>query len=103
MSFTVKFTRFAEQDFDEIIHHIAKDNPYQALKFVDELEKRTIQTLSVFPRSGSAYKGFRYLPLDNYLVVYDIDETDSVVNVLLVTEGHRQWRELLIGRASNYD
>ena len=48
MSFTVKFTRFAEQDFDEIIHHIAKDNPYQALKFVDELEKRTIQTLSVF-------------------------------------------------------
>lgn len=98
MSFSVKFTRFAEQDFDGIIHYIAKDNPNQALKFVDELQKRAVQTLEVFPRSGSPYKDVRYLPLDNYIVVYDVDEVEMVVNVLMVTEGHRQWRDILVGR-----
>ena len=98
MSFTVRFTRLAEQDLDEIIHYIAKENPHQALRFVDELEKRAVQTLEVFPRSGSVYKDLRFLSFDNYVVVYDIDETDSKVNILLVTEGHRQWREIFIDR-----
>ena len=65
MSFTVRFTRLAEQDLDEIIHYIAKENPHQALKFVDELQKRAVQTLEVFPRSGSVYKGVRFLSFDN--------------------------------------
>lgn len=99
MNFTVKFTRLAEQDIDGIIHFIAQDNPNQALKFVDELQKRAVQTLEVFPRSGSTYKAVRYLPFDSYLVVYDIDETESVVNIVMVTEGHRQWREILTSRS----
>ena len=102
MSFTVKFSRLAEEDIDSIIHFIARDSPSQALKFVDELEKRAVQTLEVFPRSGSTYKNVRYLPFDRYLVVYDIDETDSVVNILLVTEGQRQWREIISKRSDSY-
>jgi mRNA-degrading endonuclease RelE of RelBE toxin-antitoxin system len=63
--------------------------------FVDELEKRTTAFLSQFPASGRRVGTGRYLVLDNYVVAYDIDEERKAVFVLLVSEGHRLWRNIL--------
>jgi len=95
MTYRVYFSRSAEDDFLSIIDFIAADNPNRALSFVDELQKRTIEQLAAFPRSGRTYGSFRYLVLDNYVVAYDVNETAKAVHVLLVSEGHRLWRELL--------
>jgi len=88
----------ADADFDGIIDYIAEDNPLRAIEFVSELQERITSVLAEFPLSGKQYKDARYLVFDNYLVVYDIDESSEEVYILLVTEGHRQWRVVLESR-----
>ncbi len=95
MAYLVYFSRSAEDDFLSIIDFIAADNPGRALSFVDDLQRRAVEQLAAFPRSGRSYGSFRYLVLDNYIVAYDLDEAGKAVHVLLVSEGHRLWRELL--------
>lgn len=95
MTYRVYFSRAAEDDFLSIIDFIAADNPDRALSFVDDLQRRAVEQLAAFPNSGRAYGSFRYLVLDNYVIAYDVDKMGRAVHVLLVSEGHRLWRELL--------
>lgn len=92
MSYLVTFTDLASDDIDQILDYIAQDSPENALKFIDSLEDRITNVLSQFPESGSGYKGANYFAFDNYIVVYVIIEATKTVNILLVSEGHRQWR-----------
>lgn len=98
MAYRVYFSRSAQDDFLSIIDFIAADNPDRALSFVDDLQQRTVEMLATFPRTGRRHGSFRYLVLDSYIVAYDIDETARAVHILLVSEGHRLWRELLDAR-----
>ena len=95
MSFQVFFTSAADAELDGIIDFIARDNPVRAMEFVTELQERINTNLGEFPLSGNQYQGSRYLAFDNYVVVYDVDEQAREVYILLVTEGHRQWRVVL--------
>lgn len=98
MAYRVFFTDQARDDFHAIIDFIAQDRPIRALSFVDELERRTVDILSRFPNSGRKVGAARYLVLDNYIVAYDVDDESQAVFVLLVSEGHRLWREILEDR-----
>ncbi len=98
MKYEVYFTRMANSDVDEILEFIAKDNPQNALQFIDQLEERISNTLSTSPHAGSKCGDSRYFAFDNYVVVYDIDEAKMSVYVLMVSEGHRQWQSIFADR-----
>ena len=57
MAYSVYFVDDARADFEQIAFYIAQDNPHRAISFIDELERRTIDTHSVHPLSGPVYKG----------------------------------------------
>lgn len=94
-TFNVVFSHAADADFDDILHYIAKDDPMQAIRFVDRLQQRTIDLLSTSPNAGTPIGKFRYSVFSGYVVVYAVDEQNRRVNVVLVSEGHRDWRKLL--------
>lgn len=98
MSYRVNFTELADHDLDDILDYIAQDNPVNAIRFIDQLEKRITKTLGIFPNGGNRYRSSRYFSFDNYVVVYDVDESLKIVNILLITEGHRQWKAVLDSR-----
>ena len=95
MSYQIRFTKGADQDIDDILDFIAQDSVENAIKFIDNLETRIEKVLSTFPAGGIRYKTARYFAFDNYIVVYDIDEKVKMVSILLITEGHRQWKTVL--------
>jgi plasmid stabilization system protein ParE len=95
MSYSVYFTQSADTDLDEILEFIAQDSPENALNFIDQLQSRIINTLEEQPFTGLRYQDFNYLSFDNYIVIYDVDQSNRAVYVHLITEGHRQWRMLL--------
>jgi plasmid stabilization system protein ParE len=95
--FVVEFTPLAEADFDAIQHYIAADNPFRAITFVEELRDSAVGFLSVTPHAGSKIGQLRYFSRRNYVVVYRVNDDLHLVQVLLVSEGHRNWRHLLDG------
>jgi addiction module RelE/StbE family toxin len=100
MVYRVYFTDEARSDFHSIVDFIAVDSPKRALSFVDELQNRATAMLAQFPNSGRTVGTARYIVLDNYVVAYDVDEVSEKVFVLLISEGHRLWREVLGERTS---
>lgn len=95
--YEVTFTASADADFDSILFYIAADNPSRAIGFVEELRQRTIDRLSATPKAGPAIGRHRYMVVGSYVVVYLIDEETSLVRVVMVTEGHRNWRAMFDG------
>lgn len=93
MNYRVEIADSVRLDLEQIVEHIAWDNPSRARSFVDELEQRIRNKLSVAPRSGPSLTGeYRYSAFGNYVVVYSVDDADRVVVVMLISEGHRNWR-----------
>lgn len=95
----VRFTPNADEDFDSILHFIAADNPIRALSFVDELRDAAIERLGNWPMSAPAVSDkARYLVIGRYIVAYRVNEAPREVEVLMIAEGHRDWRRLLDDR-----
>lgn len=93
--FEVRFSVGAEADLDSIADYIAADSLSRAIHFIMTLRERTDNVLSLAPLSGKPLGQFRYLPFDNYVVAYTVNETDMIVMVQLVSEAHRDWQKLL--------
>lgn len=89
---TVEFADSAQRDLLDIVDFIAYDNERRALSFTDELQNRIVRKLGTFPMSGAAIGSHRYTVFGNYVVVYEVDEAQSAVRIVLITEGHRNWR-----------
>ena len=98
MTYSVYFTEEANADIDKISDYIAQDSPETALKFIDQLEQRITDTLSIAPHGGRQFAEARYLAFDNYIVVYDVDDAEKRAYIHLVTERHRQWQSLFSDR-----
>jgi toxin ParE1/3/4 len=98
MEYTFRFSEDADADLDGILHFIAQDNPLRAISFVDELRQRAVEALSIFPNAGKPFGAARMLSFGNYVILYRVDESAKTVTIILVTEGHRDWRELLEDR-----
>ena len=96
--FTVVFTPQADEDFDNIIDHIAQDDPVRALSFIEELHDRTYNALSMVPHGGAAFRGSYFFPFGNYVVVYDIDDGNSRVVVHMISHSRRQWKSIFLNR-----
>ncbi len=98
MAYSVKFSESADADFDSILHFIAQDNPLRAISFVDELRQSAEEALSIFPNAGKPFGSARMLSFGNYVILYRVDDAARTVTIILVTEGHRDWQELLEDR-----
>lgn len=96
--FDVTFSREADADFDAIIDFIARNNPIRAVRFVDELQQKAVETLSQTPYAGRREGDYRVLVLANYVAVYRVDGERRSVRVMMVSEGHRDWRALAMTR-----
>lgn len=98
MPYTVKYSEDAVVDFDGILHFIAQDNPLRAISFVDELRQRAAEALELFPNVGRQFGAARMLSFGNYIILYRVDDAARTVTIIVVTEGHRDWQELLEDR-----
>ncbi len=99
MSYSIRFTPIADNDFDDILHFIAADNPARAISFVEDLHIRTAEVLSMFPNSGKSTGNCRMISLEGYVIVYQVDDRSKAVYVLMVTEGQSDWQEILSERS----
>ena len=90
--YKIKFNLRAIHELDSIYKYIANEKlaPENAKKQVDRI-KKTILNLDTFPQSHQersegryAGKGYRQLPIDNYIVIFRIDEADKTVYVVTI-------------------
>ena len=98
MPYTVSYSEEAVADFDSILHFIAQDSPLRALSFVDEIRQKAEEALELFPNTGRRISSARMLSFGNYVILYRVDDAAKTVTVIMVTEGHRDWQELLEDR-----
>lgn len=90
--YKVKINPKAIRELDSIYEYIAKEKlaPENAYGQVDRI-KKAILKLDKFPQSHQernegryAGKGYRQLLIDNYIVIFRIDETHKTVYVVTI-------------------
>ena len=87
----------AAADFWDITDYIAQDNPKRAISFIEELERKTNDVLSIAPQGGRLYKNqTRFFPIGRYIVLYEINEKKKVVEVLHIVAGATDWKRGLL-------
>ncbi|MBE0449153.1 MAG: type II toxin-antitoxin system RelE/ParE family toxin [Actinobacteria bacterium] len=96
----INITEAAEQDLAEIVDYITNDNPAAALKVAEKIEQSILQ-LEDFPLIGVIPKnrrltrrGYRILPVDNYLVFYVLLNNETV-EIRRIISGKRDYKFLL--------
>ncbi len=95
MTSRVVFTVGAREDLRAIAAYIAKDSPTRARTFAGSLRGRLEERLAAFPDSGPVIGRYRYLVLGQYVAIYRKSESHGPVSVVMVTEGHRDWRRMI--------
>ena len=98
-SYKIDFTASARQDLRDTYTYIKK--PSVAENFYARLEK-SIETLSTLLKRHAvvreeklAEKGYRILPLGNYLIFYSVDDASKTVTVYRILYSLRDWMSLL--------
>jgi plasmid stabilization system protein ParE len=82
------------QRISTALHYIAQDNLQRAITFVDELQTRTVDTLSTLPNGGRVYKhDTRYIALSGSVVLYEVDGDKKVVRVLHIVNSRTDWKK----------
>lgn len=99
MAYQITISENAFADFLDIVGFITLDSPTRAFSFVSELKVRIDDLLTTFPNAGKRIGNCRMMSLDDYIIVYRVDEKSKAVFVLMVTEGHRDWQEILSERS----
>lgn len=99
MNYTVRITDTAKQDLREIAFYIAEQskNKETAIRFVRGL-KEHCQKLNSFPYKGALPKdrilisvGYRYLVHRDYLIFYNIEEAETIVNILAIFNSKKDY------------
>ena len=97
MKYEVVISAQAEDDLREIFDYIAYElqAPLNAVNQLDRLEKN-IFSLEFMPNRFRAFerepwlsRGLRILPVDNFLVLYILDEISLTVTIIRVMYGAR--------------
>lgn len=85
-----RLTPLAEQDLDSALAYITGTlcNGQAAVKLLDDIES-AIETICEFPYSSADCKHFlvqdeniRHILVDNYVLVYEVKETEKQLNLL---------------------
>ena len=99
-SFAYRLSVTAESDIDEIVGYIALKlkNSVAAKSLYDELIKK-LQYLCDMPKIGHIVDNelnrrddVRWLPVNNYILYYVINDEDRIINVLRVVSARRNQR-----------
>jgi len=99
--YVVSITKSAEDDLNEIIMYVARNNPQTAIKIMEKL-KAKINTLDHFPYRGGYVpellarniKEYRQLTEPPWKIIYKVD--GKIVNVLAIIDSRRNLQDLLI-------
>lgn len=103
-SYNIVLSNVGEHDLLEIGRYISMEllEPELARKLVSKIGD-AILSLERMPYRGALVKdrhlaqmGIRYLPVENYIVFYAIDEKAKVVSIARVLYSRRNWQHLLI-------
>jgi addiction module RelE/StbE family toxin len=95
----VVFSRVAERDLGDLFNYITSElqNPIAARNITTKILQRT-QSLDSFPEMGAALKAddhrlsvYRYLLVDNYLIIYKITDQVSVIRILYARSDYVQF------------
>ena len=77
----------------DALNYISQDNPAAAVNLIIDLQKRVVQTLSVFPDAGVKWDGERrLLTIRRYTFIYRHDAAKGEVVVLDVFGPGMDWR-----------
>lgn len=103
MMFKLFVSELAHQDLDSIVAHIALQlcNPSAAQNFLDEVEKCYEHLKSnpfMYAKCRDKHlevEGYRKAIINNYILIFKVDETSSTVNGLRVFYGARDYGKLL--------
>ena len=99
----IDITEPAENDINEAVKYISEQllNPSAAGKLVDDAEP-AIYSLTEMPQRHSLVKdddlgrlGFRFIPVNNYLVFYVIREDRNTVVIQRFLNGRRDWATII--------
>ncbi len=106
MKYTVFITATAKSDINDIAMWIIERSKAieTAAHFVNELRDKC-QTLQLYPKRGILPKdrillslGYRYIVHKDYVIFYEIDESNYVVNVLAVFNAKRDYIRVMLDR-----
>ena len=101
-SFSVRITEPALDNIRDLRAYITKrfHNPEAASLQVERILSAA-EALAVFPKiyrvrkTDSRGNALRYFPIDNYMIIYSIDESECIVNILNVFYGKRNIDSLI--------
>ena len=85
----------ARSDIESILSYIEAESSHKAVGFVESLLERAVERLSDMPNAGSPLGRDRFIVFGRYAIVCLVDEGAKIVRVLLGSEGHRDWREIV--------
>ena len=99
----VQLSEPAEDDLDDIYRYIAETllEPVVAWHQIERIRK-AVFSLDVLPERGSLFprepwqsRGVRRVFVDNYCILYEIQETTDTVNVIAIMYSKRNIEEVL--------
>jgi plasmid stabilization system protein ParE len=91
----IRLTRRVEKNLEEIFAYIAQDSPENAAGFIDRL-LRAIDGLKQFPERQKLLHRVRHprpvrqLPVDNYLIYFDVRKEEDTVVILAVFQAAKR-------------
>ena len=91
MKYRFRFLQLAQNDLQDVIDYIAQHSLKAANGFLDELDKRLLH-ICEFPQLCEVYRHnptLRRLIIDNYLIFYEADEENKVINVYRILHSSR--------------
>ena len=103
MIFNVVYSSEARQDLRDIYEYIAYEllEPDTAAGQTNRIMKAA-RSLEQMPMRHRLYEeepwhsqGLRFLPVDNYLIIYLPDETNNIVNIIRIMYGGRDVKKQL--------
>jgi addiction module RelE/StbE family toxin len=88
----LRFERGALVDLDEIFAYIAKDSRKAAAQLVARIEQATAE-IAERPYLGATTRNpkFRRFPVGNYLIVYEVEQSEVIVHFVRHGARQRPW------------
>ena len=88
----LRYERGALADLEEIFAYIARDNRQAASRLVARIEHAaTLIAETPYIGEATGRSRFRRLPLGNYLIVYEIGETEVIIHYVRHGARRRPW------------
>lgn len=89
MAYKLYITDSANGSLDEIVDYIVNKlkNPKAAIDFLDEVQKKykkvteNLEMYELVRDSRLAMKGYRKIPVDNYVIIYMVDHEEREIEI----------------------